>query len=55
LDAESGRPSPEYLLEVGIASFEAGDFAAAQLVLLDAVDRGVHDPEIISLLASLIS
>ena len=55
MDAETAPPSPEYLLETGLASFEAGDFAAAKFALLDAVDHGVHDLEIISLLASLIS
>lgn len=55
MDAASAPPSAKTLRDAGLASFEAGDFTAARATLLMAVRGGVHDPEIVSLLASLIS
>ena len=55
MDAASAPPSAENLRDSGLASFEAGDFAAARTSLLGAVRGGIHDPEIVALLASLIS
>ncbi len=55
MDAASAPPSATSLQDAGLASFEAGDFAAAKTSLLGAVRGGIYDPEIVSLVASLIA
>lgn len=55
MDTASAPPSAITLRDAGLASFEAGDFASARTSLLEAVHGGIHDPEIISLVASLIA